>query len=326
MKNKMKKKALWISTLVILFGVLQILFTTGLLDAYFQRILIMTGINILLASGLNLIIGFTGQLALGHAAFMAIGAYGSAVLSVKTGTPFPLALIAGTVMGGAAAFLIGYPILRLKGDYLAICTLGFGEIVKVAIQNIEAVGAARGFSGIPPYTTFPWVFFTVVIIYILLKRVADSSYGRTMKAVSEDEIAAEAMGNKAFDYKMLGFVMGSAVAALAGGLYAHYLMFIDPVSFNFSKSTEILTFVVLGGIGSLPGAVAGASILTILPESLRGLGDVVKDYRMLIYAVIIVILMVFRPQGIMGKKGGGVHGDAKSKRFGNQLRRIGRGK
>lgn len=290
-------------TLIVIIGAYMAMYFMmhiGLIDDYMVRILVITGINIILALSLNLIIGFTGQLALGHAGFMSIGAYVSAVFTVKLGFPFFAALIIGTCAGGIASILIGYPILRLKGDYLAICTLSFGEIVKVIIQNIEGVGGPRGFSGIIPYTNFIWIYFSVIVAFGIIKRISNSSIGRTMKAISQDEIAAEALGNNAAKYKMTGFVIGSSIAAFAGGLYAHYLMFIDPVSFNFSKSTEVLTFVVLGGIGSLSGSVVGATILTILPELLRGLSEAVKDYRMLIYSIILVVLMIFRPQGILG--------------------------
>ncbi|MDD3369050.1 MAG: branched-chain amino acid ABC transporter permease [Lachnospiraceae bacterium] len=302
MQKNMKKGIIKIVIVVLVFILAKFLIREGIIGAYTERIIITVGINIILALSLNLIIGYTGQLALGHAAFMAVGAYVSAIFTTKLNLPFVPAIILGAVAGGAAGFLIGWPILRLKGDYLAICTLGFGEIVKVLIQNIEYVGAARGFSGIKLFTTFGWIFLFTVLAYILIKRVVNSVYGRDMRAVSQDEIAAEAMGVNAFRAKLLGFIIGCAMAAFAGGLYAHYLMFIDPVSFDFNKSTEILTFVVLGGIGSTSGSVAGAVILTVLPEALRGFGDFIKTYRMLIYSIMIVILMIFRPQGIMGNR------------------------
>lgn len=302
MNKKILRTMITLLCLLVLYGTVKILILTGVIGAYAQRVIITTGINIILALSLNLIIGYTGQLALGHAAFMAVGAYASAVLSTKLNVPFPAALLAGTAAGALAGFLIGYPVLRLKGDYLAICTLGFGEITKVIIQNIEYIGAARGFSGIRLFTNFDWTYLFVVFIYFIIRRIVNSTYGRNMLAVSQDEIAAEAMGVNAYRSKIFGFVTGCAMAAFAGGLYAHYIMFIDPASFDFNKSTEILTFVVLGGIGSTSGSAAGAIVLSVLPECLRGFGDFVKTYRMLFYAIIIVILMIFRPQGIMGHK------------------------
>lgn len=300
MKKSMLKTIITVICLVLVYIVIKIMLINGIISAYAERVIITTGINIILALSLNLIIGYTGQLALGHAAFMAVGAYVSAVLSTKLGLSFFIALFGGTIVGAIAGFLIGFPVLRLKGDYLAICTLGFGEITKVVIQNIEYIGAARGFSGIKLCTNFDWTFLFVVFAYFFVRRIVHSIYGRNMISVSQDEIAAEAMGVNAFKSKLFGFVTGCSMAAFAGGLYAHYIMFIDPVSFDFNKSTEILTFVVLGGIGSTSGSTIGAVILSVLPELLRGFGDFIKTYRMLFYSVIIIVLMIFRPKGIMG--------------------------
>lgn len=301
-KKNLLKTVIILVCIITLYGIMKLMIAQGMISAYAERVVITTGINIILALSLNLIIGYTGQLALGHAAFMAVGAYLSAVCSTKLGLPFGISLILGTLAGGFTGFAIGFPVLRLKGDYLAICTMGFGEITKVIIQNIEYIGAARGFSGIKLFTTFDWVFLFVVLAYILIRRIVGSIYGREMISVSQDEIAAEAMGVNAFKTKLFGFVIGCSMAAFAGGLYAHYIMFIDPVSFDFNKSTEILTFVVLGGIGSTAGSTIGAVILSILPEALRGFGDFIKNYRILFYSIIIIVLMIFRPQGIMGHK------------------------
>ncbi len=302
MKKTSKKTIMTLTIILITYLIFKLLIAGGIISAYAERVVIMTGINVILALSLNLIIGYTGQLALGHAAFMAVGAYASAVCTSRMGIPFAVALIVGTLTGALFGFLIGFPVLRLKGDYLAICTMGFGEITKVVIQNIEYIGAARGFSGIKLFTTFDIVFIFAVLAYVFIRRLVGSIYGREMIAVSQDEIAAEAMGVNAFKAKLFGFVAGCSMAAFAGSLYAHYIMFIDPVSFDFNKSTEILTFVVLGGIGSTSGSVIGGTILTVLPELLRGFGDFIKNYRILFYAIIIIILMIFRPQGIMGHK------------------------
>lgn len=294
--------AITFGVLCLVYGIALILIQKGIISSYTLRILKNAGIFMIAAFGLNLILGFTGQLTMGHAAFMAIGAYGSAIMTQNFNAPFPVALIVGVMASGIMAALIGYPILRLKGDYLAICTLGFGEIVKVVIQNIDYVGGARGMTSIPTKATLQIIFFCGAGCYALLKNLMHSSKGRAIMSVREDDIAAEAMGINPTKYKMLAFVLGSAMAGLAGGLYAHFNTFIDPVTFNYQKSFDLITYVVFGGMGSLSGTVVGTSILIFLPESLRGLSAAFKDNRMLIYAIMLVILMIFRPNGILGSK------------------------
>ena len=296
------KYALTLIVLAITYGLLMLLVYQGIIDNYILRIMKQVGIFVIAALGLNLILGFTGQFTMGHAAFMSIGAYGSAIMTKNFNMPFPIALIVGVILSAILAAVIGYPILRLKGDYLAICTLGFGEIVKVLIQNVDYVGGARGISSIPTKTSFLIVFFGVALCYAILKNLIHSSKGRAIMSVREDEIAAEAMGINSTKYKMIAFIIGSSMAGLAGGLYAHFNTFIDPASFNFAKSIELITYVVLGGMGSLSGTVLGTSILIYLPEALRGLSSVFKDYRMLIYAFLLVLMMIFRPQGILGTR------------------------
>lgn len=290
------------AVLVAIYIFLMFLVNQGIISDYLLRLMKEIGIFLIAALGLNLILGFTGQFTMGHAAFMSIGAYGSAIMTKNFNMPLPIALLVGIILAAILAALIGYPILRLKGDYLAICTLGFGEIVKVVIQNVDYVGGARGISGIPTKTSFLIVFFAVVICFAIIKNLINSSKGRAIMSVREDEIAAEAMGINSTKYKMISFIIGSSMAGLAGGLYAHFNSFIDPASFNFSKSIELITYVVLGGMGSISGTVLGTSILIYLPESLRSLSDVFKDYRMLIYAFLLVCMMIFRPQGILGTK------------------------
>ena len=296
------KYVLTLVALAIAYGLLMFLVNQGIIDNYILRIMKQVGIFVIAALGLNLILGFTGQFTMGHAAFMSIGAYGSAIMTKNFNMPFPIALIVGVILSAILAAVIGYPILRLKGDYLAICTLGFGEIVKVLIQNVDYVGGARGISSIPTKTSFLIVFFGVALCYAILKNLIHSSKGRAIMSVREDEIAAEAMGINSTKYKMIAFIIGSSMAGLAGGLYAHFNTFIDPASFNFAKSIELITYVVLGGMGSLSGTVLGTSILIYLPEALRGLSSVFKDYRMLIYAFLLVLMMIFRPQGILGTR------------------------
>jgi branched-chain amino acid transport system permease protein len=290
------------AVLVVIYILLMFLVNQGIISDYLLRLMKEIGIFLIAALGLNLILGFTGQFTMGHAAFMSIGAYGSAIMTKNFNMPLPIALLVGIMLAAILAALIGYPILRLKGDYLAICTLGFGEIVKVVIQNVDYVGGARGISGIPTKTSFLIVFFAVALCYAIIRNLINSSKGRAIMSVREDEIAAEAMGINSTKYKMISFIIGSSMAGLAGGLYAHFNSFIDPASFNFSKSIELITYVVLGGMGSISGTVLGTSILIYLPESLRSLSDVFKDYRMLIYALLLVSMMIFRPQGILGTR------------------------
>ncbi|WP_461204294.1 branched-chain amino acid ABC transporter permease [Clostridium sp. DL1XJH146] len=291
-----KKNIIIISILLVVYLIIFALIQSKALNAYYAQILIYLGINVILAVSLNLVLGFTGQLALGHAGFMSIGAYISAILTIKLGLPFPLVLLAGGLAAAFFGFLIGKPILRLKGDYLAITTLGFGEIIRVIIVNLDFLGGPRGLAGIPKKTNFTIVYILVIVTVIVFYRLINSSQGRAMISIREDEIAAEAMGINTALYKLKSFVIASFFAGIAGGLYAHYIMFIDPKSFDFLKSVEILTFVVLGGMGSLTGSILAAGVLTWLPELLRTFAE----YRMLIYAIALIALMLFRPQGIMG--------------------------
>lgn len=298
MKNISKKTLVSIGGLIVTFLILFTLMSTGIINSYYGGILILILINIVLAVSLNLIVGFTGQLCLGHAGFMAIGAYVSAVLSVNMKLPFLLSIIVGGIIAGAFAALIGFPTLKLKGDYFAITTLAFGEIIRVIIMNLEYVGGARGFSGIPRKTNFTIAFFAMVIAIVVIYNIIHSSQGRSMVAIRENEIAAEAMGVNAFKYKMMAFIVAAFFAGAAGALYAHYMGFIQPTSFDFVKSIDILTFVVLGGMGSLSGSVIATVILTFLPEGLREF----KELRMIIYPLALIVLMIFRPQGLFGNK------------------------
>lgn len=283
---------------LVLYVVFYILRQEDILNPYYTQILILIGINIILAVSLNLIVGFTGQLALGHAGFMSIGGYAAAFLTLKYHLPFPVVLIAGGLMASLIGFLIGLPILKLKGDYLAITTLGFGEIIRVLIVNMDFLGGPRGLSGIPKHTTFAWVYAITILTVLIIYNIINSSHGRAMISVRDDDIAAEAMGINTTKYKTLAFVIAAFFAGIAGALYAHYFMFLDPKSFDFLKSMEVVTFVVFGGLGSLTGSIFSSVILTSLPEVLREFAN----YRMVIYAASLVILMLLRPQGLMGTK------------------------
>ncbi len=271
-------------------------FLTQTIDAYYLRIMIFIGINIILALGLNLITGVTGQLSMGHAGFMSLGAYTSAILSMQMDAPFALAILGGALTAAFFGFLIGIPTLRLEGDYLAMVTIGFAEIIRVFFLNFGPGGKAVGLSGIPQETGFTMVWLLVIVVIFLNRQLLNSRVGRSLYAIRENEIAAEACGVNTTRMKVLAFTVGSLLGGLGGGLYAHYMYYINPQDFGFMKSIELLNMVVLGGMGSIPGTIIGVVILTILPEMLR----IVDEYRLLFYGALLVILMIFRPNGLLG--------------------------
>ncbi|VDG70120.1 inner-membrane translocator [Clostridium carnis] len=299
MKNKINKKSVLtiigvILTYVIIYGLTK----TKVINSYYAGIINLALINIMLAVSLNLIVGFTGQLCLGHAGFMSIGAYLSAILTQKAEIPFIVSIFIGAIIACIIAALIGYPTLRLTGDYFAITTLAFCEIIRIVIMNIDFIGGARGLTGIPKKTNFTIAFIFAVITIVIIYNIIHSSQGRAMLSVRENEIAAESMGINAFKYKIMAFVIGAFFAGLAGGLYAHYMGYIQPTAFDFNKSIDYLTFVVFGGMGSLSGSVIATIILTFLPELLRGF----QNFRMILYPLALIMLMIFRPQGLLGDK------------------------
>ncbi len=277
----------------------------GVLSPYVQLILISVGVNIILTSSLNLVNGYMGEFSVGHAGFMAVGAYGAAVLSVNVlpygaAAPwlFPLAIVAG----GLAAALLGCVVALLsfktRGDYLAIVTLAFLMIVKSTLENLDVVGGARGFLGIEKLTTLPWVVAWSVATIWVIRNLVHSRYGRDIQAVRDDEIAANQTGVDTRRAKVLAFSVSSFFAGVAGGLLAHHLQFINPRMFDIAKSTDMLVMVYLGGIGSLGGSILGATIYTLLLEALRPLGA----FRMMLMPLMLVLLMLFRPRGIMGMR------------------------
>lgn len=300
----LKEKRKWIQflfeivLLVAIFTVVQYGISTRLLDQYYQINLTSMCINIILAVSLNLINGFTGQLSLGHAGFMAVGAYTAVVMTMMMDYPFAAALLAAGLTAGAAGFIIGVPTLRLKGDYLAIATLALGEIIRVTLQNIDYVNGPAGISGITKLTNWSWLFGAMVLTIVVVVNLINSSYGRAIISVREDEIAAELMGINTTKYKVLAFVIGAAFAGLAGALYGHYFYIIKPETFNFMKSFDILVMVVLGGLGSTTGAIIAAMFITILTAVLQPFPEI----RMILYALILIIVMIYRPQGLMGNK------------------------
>ena len=275
-----------------------------------RLILISVGVNIVLAVSLNVVNGFTGQFSLGHAGFMAVGAYTSAKITLSLanlqldGLPagvsdqlvFAFALLAAMAAAAVAGFLVGMPSLRLRGDYLAIVTLGFGEIIRSIIENMKSLGQATGLSGLPARTNLIWVGFSVLATVVMARRLAVSTQGRALFAIREDEVAAEAMGVDTTGYKVRAFVISAAYAGLAGALIAHAILLSTPRMFTFIRSIEVVVMIVLGGLGSITGSILAAAVLTIGLELLREF----QAYRMAIYAILLIALMLLRPQGIFG--------------------------
>lgn len=296
MKLLNKKNILELVFVLSLYLLGQILISTGIIDSYILLNLVIICINIILAVSLNLITGYTGQFSLGHAAFMSVGAYVSAVATTNLGLPFGIAILLAALFSALAGILIGIPTLRLRGDYLAIATLGFGEIVRVVILNNDYLGGASGFNDIPQYTNWTWLYFMTVLTVVLIKNFVDSKRGRACIAIREDEIASESMGINTTFYKVLAFGIGAFFAGIAGALYSGYFYFIKPDVFGFMKSIDILVIVVFGGMGSIIGSVVGAIAISIISLVLQGF----PELRMVIYSVILFIIMVYRPQGLMG--------------------------
>jgi branched-chain amino acid transport system permease protein len=288
------------------------------LTLYSTDVLTRIGINIILAVSLNLINGHTGQFSLGHAGFMSVGAYTAAAITMFAGPHvlpvnaptfltllwFLVALLAGGFMAAAAGLCVGAPSLRLKGDYLAIVTLGFGQIIFVIFRNFEPLGGALGLNGIPPYTNLFWVFAIAAITVYVITAMVNSTYGRGFIATHDDEVAAEAMGISTTRCKIVAFVIGAFFAGIAGGLYGHFDLTISPRGFDYNKSVEIVVMVIVGGMGNTLGVIFAAVLLTLLPEGLRFLAGMspsltwVGESRPLLYSILLISLMLLRPQGL----------------------------
>ncbi|MGY3750520.1 branched-chain amino acid ABC transporter permease [Vagococcus acidifermentans] len=299
MKKNLKINAVWVAIMVLAFAAIGISYSVGLINPYIETTLVQIGINIILAVGLNLVIGFSGQFSLGHAGFMAIGAYATAIASLKNPTfgGFATGMLAGMVLSGAVALVVGIPTLRLKGDYLAIATLGVSEIIRVLIVNLDTVtNGPAGLFGITPFVTWSMVFGFVVVTTLVTVNYIHSGAGRATLSVRENEIAAEAMGVNTTKYKVTAFVIGAMTAALAGGLHASYIQTILPKDFAFMKSIDILIIVVFGGVGSVTGSFIAAIVLGLLNMFLQDFGQL----RMIIYALALIIIMIFKPSGLMG--------------------------
>jgi branched-chain amino acid transport system permease protein len=296
--------------LLSLLGIAALQLLGGSINRYYLGLSIDVAINIVLAVSLNLINGHTGQFSLGHCGFMAIGGYVSAMLTLaaqKAGLPtaltpliFASSLLAGGLLAALAGVGVGIPSFRLRGDYLAIVTLGFGEIIRVFFQTFEPAGAASGLKGIPNHTTFLWAWSAAALTIFVVASLVNSTYGRGFLAVHDDEIAAGAMGINPTRYKITAFAIGSFFSGIAGGLFAHHNNFLNPTGFDFMRSIEVVVVVILGGMGRTAGVAVAAVLLTLLPEMLRGF----SNYRMILYSLLIIVLMLARPQGLFSFIGG----------------------
>ncbi len=319
----MRKETPWRTVLLLAIsvlgsGALAALVYLGVINEFLAQILTLGAINVVIALSINLVSGFCGQLALGHAGFMAIGAYTTAFFAMRLRLPLPVGIVAGGLLSSGFGFLVGFPALRLKGDYLAIVTLGFGELIRVILINLESItGGAAGLKGIPSFTKDillqPAIaFFVCVMVMALvvasLRRFMTSSYGRAVLSVREDEIAASSVGIPIFKYKMAAFIGSAFIAGIGGGLYAPFFQYLNPTNFDFLRSVDFVVFVVMGGMGSITGTVLSGLSLTLLRDwvlinlgSIEGLGFI-KQYRLVFFPLILILVMIFRPGGIMGKR------------------------
>ena len=319
--RSIKQRYLINAILVVIFLIVgELMIDSGAITRYQTTVIEQVGIYIIMAVSLNIATGYLGQLPLGHAGFMSVGGYSCAIFIMRMadvmgvgardfviGSPaaillFILGIIFGGLCAALAGLIIGIPALRLKGDYLAIITLGFAEIIRVVMLNIDDVlgfqltGGAKGLTGIPSYTNFLNTFIVVAISLFLIHTMMKSRHGRCILSIRDNEIAAESVGVNTTYYKTLAFVVSAFFAGVGGGLYAGCIGVMMPAKFGFMKSIEILVMVVLGGMGSMLGSVLSATVLTILPEALRAF----SDYRMVVYAVVLIVVMIFRPQGLLG--------------------------
>jgi len=300
MKKLLSSKSLGaLIAIVLAYVIVQTLIMVGIVDDYYQILLVTICINIILAVSLNLITGFTGQFSLGHAGFMAIGAYVCGYITVTMDQQFSflLGILAGAVAAAFVGILIGIPTLRLKGDYLAIATLGMGEIIRILILNIEAVGGASGLS-IPQFANWTWVYLFTVATVVIIKNFIDSTHGRACISIREDEIASEAMGINTTRYKVTAFAIGAFFAGIAGALYSLYFYFIKPDQFGFMKSIDILVIVVLGGLGNIRGSIIASVILPSISSYLQEY----PELKMVIYSLVLIVIMLLKNKGMTGFK------------------------
>ena len=267
------------------------------MTGYFQGLVCLSCINLIAVLGLSLLTGFTGSFNFGQAGFLAIGAYVSALMTIKLHVVFPVALLGGMLGAGAVSILLGYPTLRLKGDYFAIATLGFAEAIRLLIENLEKVtGGSRGIPNIPYSTHLSFLVPVTLVLVWAMRSYVTSRHGRNCVAVREDEIAANAIAVNVFRYKQISFLVNGMLAGLSGGFLAHYVGFIQPSMFGIQKSTELIVMVIFGGMHSVTGAVLSALVLTSLPEILRA----AAAWRLVVYGAAVVFIMVVRPEGLLG--------------------------
>lgn len=287
-----KKNLVSIILAAVIYGLITYLVSSGILSRHYQSLLVPVGVNIILAVSLNLTVGFLGELTLGHAGFMSVGAYVGCIFTVNMNLPvyieFPIAVLLGGLVAALFGIIIGVPALRLKGDYLAIVTLAFGEIIRSVFTNMSITGGAGGLKGIDKTTNYTIVFIAAVITIVFISNLVHSRHGRAICSIRDNIIASESVGINVVYHKLLAFVIAAFFAGVAGVLYGHNLGILKPDTFDFNKSIEILVIVVLGGMGSIKGSIISATIITLLPEILRGLAD----YRMLIYAVVLIVMMI----------------------------------
>lgn len=302
MRKELLNKAnlAWLLLSIVSFVVLTILMKVGIIGSYYSITLYNIFINIILAVSLNLVIGVCGQFSLGHAGFMCIGAYcaGIMVKMMPNMTGLAIGVLLGFVLSTIVALIVSIPTLRLKGDYLAIATLGFAEIVRILVQNMEITNGAAGLNGIPKLTTFPLLFVCSVISILVVCNFTHSASGRACLSIREDEIASEAMGINTTKYKVIAFVIGALLASLAGALFACNFYVIKPDQFTFNKSIDILVMVVFGGMGSMTSSVLAAVAIGIINVVLANFSEI----RMIIYGLALVGIMIFKPTGILGTK------------------------
>ncbi len=300
MKKNLKLSLIWLVIIAVIYGILIGLISAGVINEFVTQIITQIGINLIVAVGLNLVIGFTGQFSFGSAGFMAIGAYASAIVSARLaptwGTIF-LSMLIGAVVAGIVAVIIGYPTLRLKGDYLAIATLGVSEIIRILIMNGgDLTNGAAGLSGIVLFTSWGMTFIFAVLVIIFVLNFIYSPSGRATLSVREDEIASESMGVNVTRVKVIAFTLGAMVTAIAGSLYAGFIGTVTPKDFTWMKSVDALIIVVLGGLGSITGTIIAAVILGLLNMFLQDFGAI----RMIIYSLVLILVMIFRPGGLLG--------------------------
>lgn len=287
-----RKNILTAAFAAALYGLIFLLVQTGTLSRHFQSLLVPVGINVILAVSLNLTVGFLGELTLGHAGFMSVGAYAGCLFTLNSTLPmaikFPLGMLIGGLCAAVFGVIIGVPALRLKGDYLAIVTLAFGEIIRSVVTNLPFTGGAGGLKKIERASNFTIVFIVAIIAIVVISNLVKSRHGRAICAIRDNVIAAESVGINVVYYKLVAFTVAAFFAGVAGVLYGHNLGILKPDTFDFNKSIEILVFVVLGGMGSIRGSIISAVVVTVLPEVLRGM----EDYRMLAYAIVLILIML----------------------------------